>query len=142
MSAQVRRQIVDLILSCSHTVKYPKPSPVKGQVVYCRRCDDWFTVDGAPAAYRVRCAGCSFARICGRDLGNARAIASKHAIKRQHKVKVMDGEILHETIAEDPKETLPFESSVKERIEKNKEHQASLRRMGYRQLPIVTESLP
>ena len=90
---------VPVILSCNHT-KYFDPPPIKGEEVFCLRCDQAVTVLVAVAQWRARCLhkGCRFSVRTGDDPDAARRAAIKHVGKYQsHRVSIYQGDRLDST---------------------------------------------
>lgn len=120
-----------LFHECQHTSNF-EVMPRPGDIVWCRRCADYRTVEKALRVVRVRCQfrGCRYSRPYGDDRDSASRAASRHVMAHpQHHVAVIvDGETV-ETISQDAGQgMLPFESQVTARLRDNRAHQALLRR--------------
>lgn len=91
---------VDIVLSCSHVNTYPKPNPIIGQEVWCRKCNDYRSVtEAANSPFHVKCRDCTMGGRFGSDGLTAGRRAASHLRKRpSHTVDVYQGEKLAHTL--------------------------------------------
>lgn len=92
---------VQVRLECEHVLLFGSPSPMKGESLWCVRCQDMRRVVDAPVEYRVRCRRCAVSRPFGQARLNAEVFASKHANKYGHRVAIYNGrELIYELRAD------------------------------------------
>lgn len=90
-----------IVLSCLHTIIFDPPLPKRGELVYCRRCEDYRGAATLPESYRIECRDCfnpvskgSRTEFGGNTLA-AEIAADKHARRKPgHRVRVLNGDAL------------------------------------------------
>lgn len=93
-----RSQVV--LEKCGHTLLFEFP-PMRGEQVWCVRCQTMRVVASAPTEYRVRCLRCAVSRPFGQSRLNAEVFAARHANKYGHRVRIYNGrELIYELRAD------------------------------------------
>lgn len=80
-------------LACGCWVIY-FPPPMTDDVLYCRKCQDYFRVIGGQInnlGYTIHCLGCEHERRYNAALRDVDTLATAHAIKKQHSVQILNG---------------------------------------------------
>lgn len=90
----------DVYLEPCHHVQYYDPTPRKGDMVWCIRCDNYRIYMGKVAEWWVKCThyGCAYSRHYGADEDSARRAAGTHARSMLHELELRFGGVLRDTI--------------------------------------------
>jgi hypothetical protein len=80
--------------ACKHTrEKARKLEPKVGDLGWCMRCHKDVTIERVIEEYHLKCEGCSYGRLFGRDRWGAGAAGTRHARKRpDHPIVLYVGE--------------------------------------------------
>ncbi len=83
----------EIQLTCGHRKHFDVPVPLKGDTIFCIKCNAYFAVlTDVREEYRIRCTVCRYGRQYGTDKVNAEFSAGKHATNRGHKVALYKGD--------------------------------------------------
>ena len=93
---------VNVTLACDHVITFAQRDwcPVRGEKVWCVRCDDYRPVSDAPHAFRAKCRVCSYSPPASRFRADADRLAEAHHKRRGHRVLILDGRVLVGAVGE------------------------------------------
>jgi hypothetical protein len=123
----VRPQVKDVMLSCKHTVLYIV-EPMPDDVVYCRRCAGYRTVEVIVTDYNYRCETCKHVKRYGEQGIRQATIGARGHLARNpgHKVVIRQGDHVMSGVGE---QTEPYLDQNGAWLADHPEHQGGLRNL-------------